>query len=71
MSNAVFNRVGQDSMECEMITFGNNVAECYLQRDLLDGNLNYHFGITSLKCTLKQSANPPRQRRYPYHTIET
>ena len=54
MSNAIFNRVGQDSMECELITFGNNVAECYLDRDLLDGTLNYHFGITSLSVPLNK-----------------
>jgi hypothetical protein len=54
MSNAIFNRVGQDSMECEMITFGKNIAECYLERDLLDGSLNYHFGITSLNVPLNK-----------------
>ena len=54
MSNAIFNRVGQDSTECELVQFGSNTAECRLQHDLLDGSLSYHFGVTGLSVPLNK-----------------
>ena len=59
MSNAIFNRIGQDSTECELVQFGSSAAECRLQHDLLDGSLSYHFGVTGLSVPLnKVPINP-------------
>lgn len=59
MSSAVFNRIGQDSTEVEMIQFSNSSAHTTLQDELLDGNKTYHFGISSLSVPLQDCPMHP------------
>ena len=54
MSAAVFNRIGQDSVECELVQFGTHIAESQLEHKLLDGDLTYHFAITELSVPLNK-----------------
>ena len=65
MTTAIYNRVGQDSTSVEFITFGSNEAECHLKHELLDGQLDYHFGITSLSVPTNKLPIHPVAGRMP------
>ena len=61
MTTAVYNRVDQDSSEVSFIQFGSNVAEAHLRDELLNGQLDYHFAISSLSVPLN---------RVPIHPVD-
>ena len=69
MSKAEFNRVGQDSTEVEMITFGNAKGEVHLRNALLDGQKDYVFGITSLSVPLQDCPMHPVTESTPLFKI--
>ena len=70
MSSAVFNRIGQDSTELELIQFGDNSSHTTLRDELLDGSKDYVFGCTSLSVPLHDCPIHPVVQKEMLFTIK-